>query len=322
MKRILFIYFIIGILIITGLVYLNASGISDINKELYENAMVLEGTMESQVWKGFKISDYPLAIRKGDTEYVFYNGDIKKRAPILDVYACTALKVEEEMNIFILSFEDMDSIMNPTGISSDFSNKNHYIATIFHEGFHAFQWDNFENIFDESFFNYEEGTNLLEEANIELYDQINHVLNKIDNDEYIKSLYENELRILYNGIKETDKSKKEEIVKSYVNEREKRNKALSKKLSVQEFEVLILAENYYELVEGTAHYVELKAIEVLKDKVRYNELIASLNRYHINNVKYYKSGMAISLLLDELDDNWKDSVFRDNKSLFEKLKIL
>jgi hypothetical protein len=294
----------IGILLIGGLVYSNSPDISEISEELYEKAMGLEDIMANQIWNGFKISEYPLAMRKGDNEYVFYNGDITKRKAALEVYACTALKVDGEINIFMLQFEDMDSIMSPTGISTDSSNENHYIATIFHEGFHAYQW---------------EYSNVFENVNFELYDEINSIFAKIDNDESIKTMYENEMKILYNGINEIDKSKKEELVKAYIAEREKRNEVLKEKLDFNELETLKSAENLYELIEGTAHYMEIKTIEVLNDKDRYEKLIDSLNRYHRNNVKYYKSGMGISLLLDELDDNWKDSVFKDDKPLFEKL---
>lgn len=127
------------------------------------------------------------------------------------------------------------------------------------------------------------------------------------------------MEILYNGINETDKLKKEEFAKAYISEREKRNKILEEKLGSHQFEILKVAENQYELIEGTAHYVELKTIEVLNDKDSYEKLIDSLNHYYRNNTKYYKSGMGISLLLDELDNNWKDSLFKDKKTLFEKL---
>lgn len=303
MKKSISIYIIIGILLIGGLVYSNSPNISEISKQLYEKAISLEDTMENQVWSEFKISKYPFAIRKGDNEYVFYNGVVTKRKAALDVYACTALKVDGEINIFMLQFEDMDSIMNPTGISTDSSNENHYIATIFHEGFHAYQW---------------EYSNVFENDDFELQD-VNSVLAKIDNDESIKTMYENEMEILYNGINEVDRSKKEELVKAYITEREKRNEILKEKLDFNELKTLKSAENLYELIEGTAHYIEIKTIEALNDKDRYEKLIDSLNHYHRNNVKYYKSGMGISLLLDELDDNWKDSVFRDDKPLFEKL---
>ena len=59
---------------------------------------------------------------------------------------------------------------------------------------------------------------------------------------------------------------------------------------------------------------------LLEDKNLYAEDIESLKDYKKNISKYYDTGMAISLLLDKVDSNWKDSVFKDNKFLFEKLK--
>lgn len=320
MRKFIFVCLVIGAALLLGLKYFSPSDISDIDKNRYNNALKLENTVENKVWKNFKVGKYPLAMRKGNNEYVFYNGDIKKRKAALDVYACTALEVDGKINIFMLPYEDIDSMMNPTGTFISQSNENHYIATIFHEGFHAYQWDNFKEVFQQDFLISDiEAANLLETVNTELYDEINSVLDKIDNEESIKTMYENEMKILYNGINEIDEFKKLEFAKKYIDQREKRNEILKERLDSREFEVLMLAEKHYELLEGTAHYIEIKTIELLKDKDRYEKLLDSLNYYHRNNIKYYKTGMGICILLDDLDSSWKDSVFKDKKSLFEKL---
>lgn len=303
MKKTISIYIIIGIILIAALVYFNPSGISNKSKELYEKAISLESKIEEEVWEGFKISKYPLAIRKGNEEFVFYKGNVLKREAVLDVHAFTALEVDGEINILMLPFEDLDSLLNPTGISTDASNENHYIATIFHEGFHAYQWE-FSDLFKSPSFESHEAED---------------ILTKIDQEDSIRKAYENEMDILYNGINEKDKDKKEELIRNYINGRHKRKGLLKEKLSSAEFAILEAVENQYELIEGTAHYIELKTLELLGDHHRYEDLMESLKGYHNSNTKYYKSGMGVSLLLDELDHHWKDSLFQDGRFLFEIL---
>ncbi|MCR5105545.1 MAG: hypothetical protein K6B68_14010 [Eubacterium sp.] len=70
----------------------------------------------------------------------------------------------------------------------------------------------------------------------------------------------------------------------------------------------IVSEDFYEMVEGTAYYVEANAVRYENGEAAYTDkYIKTIDEYSGGNSKYYHLGMLECMLLNELDPEWKDS---------------
>lgn len=78
MKAFKFVYLLIGVLLAASALMTSMRGLPEEDRELYEKACMLENGRLEQIWPGLYISHYPVAIRKGNAEYVIFNGEIKK----------------------------------------------------------------------------------------------------------------------------------------------------------------------------------------------------------------------------------------------------
>ena len=79
---------------------------------------------------------------------------------------------------------------------------------------------------------------------------------------------------------------------------------LSSKTGIDEDAVKSCAD-LYELLEGTARYVEARTALALSDEDLYGQYLTSLKETSYGREKYYRSGMGICMLLDRLDPGWK-----------------
>ncbi|HPZ05709.1 MAG TPA: hypothetical protein PK423_06695, partial [Clostridiales bacterium] len=76
----------------------------------------------------------------------------------------------------------------------------------------------------------------------------------------------------------------------------------------------------YELLEGTARYVEARTALALSDEELYGQYLLSLKETVYGREKYYRSGMGICMLLDRLEPNWKQYLSEGSLSLAELLE--
>ena len=158
MKTFRLIYILIGVLLAAGVLLTSMRGLPGEDTELYKKACALEDGRLERIWPGLSVSRYPVAVRRGYAEYVIFNGDIRKRKPVLPVIACTAYPAET-VYIYLCRPTVMDSIGQiAEGFSADFeetlisqfsinSNKmtdNQYISVLCHEAMHALQFSNWE----------------------------------------------------------------------------------------------------------------------------------------------------------------------------------
>ena len=110
MKAFKAVYVLIGVMLVVAVLLTSMRGLPEKDMELYEAACSLEDGRSEGVWPGLRISDYPVALRKGNTEYVLFEGRIEKRRPVLPVLACTAYTVEDRVNVLIPCKSEMDSL--------------------------------------------------------------------------------------------------------------------------------------------------------------------------------------------------------------------
>ena len=164
MKKFLIVYGLIGIILVTLLICFSSTELPEINQTLYIQATQLSDRVTEEIWPGYSFKSYPVAIRKGNTDYVFHGDKCIKRKAALPIIAATAYKHEGEINIFMPSKADMDSLgqiaeglsesqeqffitgfaLDKEGISD-----NRYVAILFHEGLHAYQLEHFkDNLFN------------------------------------------------------------------------------------------------------------------------------------------------------------------------------
>jgi len=113
---------------------------------------------------------------------------------------------------------------------------------------------------------------------------------------------------------------------------EERAKLLQKFVSIRERRTTLLGEyiqyeTNLETVEGPAWYVELKVF-VDKSSLPYEKVVERYSDYLLNKKdaslhlrrSCCSSGLFISLLLDELTPDWKESFFESNLTLYDLLK--
>ncbi|NLO39043.1 MAG: hypothetical protein GX115_06190 [Ruminiclostridium sp.] len=320
MKKFLIVYGLIGIILVTLLICFSSTELPEINQTLYIQATQLSDRVTEEIWPGYSFKSYPVAIRKGNTDYVFHGDKCIKRKAALPIIAATAYKHEGEINIFMPSKADMDSLgqiaeglsesqeqffitgfaLDKEGISD-----NRYVAILFHEGLHAYQLEHFkDNLF-----------NAMPDSSHEHEE----VLRLVDTDTTIRNLYARENEAFYDILQLQDKGELKGKISRYLTIREERIHTFRQKYGDGKTDLLKVLENYYEKVEGTARYTEARAARLLGDDDLYREYIQSLQVNMDGNEKYYRSGMAMSLIFDELNPAWKEEVFSKPESMFELL---
>lgn len=320
MKKFMVVYGLIGIILVVLLICFSNAELPEINQALYNRAYQLSDRVTEEIWPGYEFKSYPVAIRRGNTDYMFHADKYSKREAILPIIAATAYKHEGEINIFMPSKLDMDSLGQIaegfsesqeqffiTGFTIDQKgiSDNRYIAILFHEGLHAYQLKYFEaNLFG----------SLSGDA-----DENEEVLRLVDTDTTIKNLYARENEALVDLIQLQDKGELKEKISRYLTIREERMQVFQQTFGDGKANLLTMLENYYEKVEGTARYTEAQTAKLLGDDDLYREYIQSMQVSMDGKEKYYRSGMAMCLIFDELNNSWKEEVFSTPDSMYELL---
>lgn len=330
MKKFKIIYSIIGVVLVVLIIVTGNRTLSQKNIDLYDRAESMVEDIDNEVWSNFNIKDYPTAIRKNNTEYVFFHGNINRREAVLPVIACTSYPVDNVYNILMPCYEDMNLIGNIVegisdgtalvksefGFSNNSISENEYIAFMYHEGFHAYQLSNYKDKLFNSFIDDIETYNKKDDIS-----NMGDVISKIDKNTSLLNLYKNENKLLYNALQAESKDEVLSYIEKYIASRNKRIEILKKSLSTNDFKSLMDAEKYYELIEGTAKYVEYKTLEVLNDNDMCKKYIVGLSDIQKGDGKYYMSGMAMCLILENLDEGWKEDLLTKKGSLYDKFLV-
>jgi hypothetical protein len=323
MKIFKLVYIIIGVLLAAGVLLTSIRGLPGEDFELYKKACALENGRLEQIWPGLSVSRYPVAVRRGNTEYVIFDGNIRKRKPVLPVIACTAYPSDDGVYILVPSKSVMDSIGQiMEGFSADFEEAlisqfsinskkmtdNQYISVICHEAMHALQFS------------------LWEEKIYALAREISDAgaeskLAEAESDPEVQSLYEKQADLLCRLVVSDDGRPDAEAVREYIRMSNDIQALLSTKAGIHPDAVKSYA-NLYELLEGTARYVEARTALALADEDLYGQYLTALKETSFGREKYYKSGMGICLLLDRLDPDWKQDLPDGSMSPAELLENL
>ena len=302
------IYAGIGVILAGATLVTGTYGLSERNKVLYETALGLEDQMMDSSFEGFRLSDYNIAFYDGNNDYVVTGNqnqyEITKRQPVLSTFVGTAWQVEDHYEVLVPTVEKMSqlfgmlnsaeqlSMMSASGelnfTQEEYGDEEH-IATMWHEGFHAYQftyyWDHIVEVLQGHTF-----------SETDLNQGL--VVAGVDQQPEVVALYEEGMQLLYQAVMSKDETEMKVYLESYLEVEALKAEVLSEELKI--------LEAYYERVEGSAQYIEamayskLYSVEAMADKY-----IENIPNFTGGSSKYYTIGLAKCLILDQLDANWK-----------------
>lgn len=317
------------------------SGPGEENIEIYERAAALQEQTDRLGFPGFRLEDYPVAMYDGKRDYVFYEGEIRKRAPVLETFAGTVWPAEDHFEVIVPTVEQLDKLLSLAGgvegmVSGSGYGANEQAATIWHEAFHAYQLTNYailgEKVSPEELRQElekdargrEEGQKrepgekktdgMAGRKRAEDQDVLSEeewIVEEVDKKTEIRKKLEAELRLLEEAAKrafEIEKSDREntddiiELKKLALNYLESHRQRLAEMP-----QTAAEAEIRCELTEGTAYYVESQVLRMQAGDGAYKEhYLDGLGGFEGGRGKYYRTGMAKCMILDQIAPEWKD----------------
>lgn len=312
-----------GAALLAGWILTGTTGISGEDKKIYEEALELQPYVDEAGFRDFKLKDYPVAMYDGKHDYVFYDGKIEKRDPVLETFAGTAYPVGDHFEVIIPTMDRFESLLSLAGGVEGMAGGSGYgkeeqAATIWHEAFHAWQLSRHQILGERM--TPEDFTQELEadpdqtgESEDDLF------IKEVDQKKDVKRSLEQEMRLLKKIVTGSAAEKGNiDEVRTAVLEYRKLEDERREKMSEEAAD----AERRCELTEGTAYYVEgtvLRAEKGNDGKMGYQErYLETLDQYEDGRGKYYRIGMAKCLILDQLSPDWKETL-DFSKSLDELL---
>ncbi len=270
------IYFITGAALLTAGFTTTERGLKEDDRKEYERVIEDRKELGDLGFTGFSPLDYKTAFSNGEKDFVldYRNGEmeITEREAVYEGLVGSIYQNGDEYEVVVPVYETWIA----TGANEQLS------AVIWHESFHAYQ---------NSYFHLTENSadNGLSETEL---------AERIDRNPEKRSLYEKELEIL-GRVADADKTCDfRKTALEYLNIAEKRDELLSADEKI--------SEDFYELSEGSAYYVESMVVRYENgDAVYEDNYLKNAASYSEGNSKYYHHGMLQCMLLDGLDPDWK-----------------
>ncbi len=288
-------------------------------RELYR----LSDELGDQVWPGFDVRKIPVAINNDDREELLAgHPDPPPGFRVFEGFELNGRPVmirEEVIRLYggggggtALWIGDVKSVYSPTLQAGD-ETEEHYLLKLFHEAFHCFQ-EGYRRRADGA-----GGEHLWTDPNA-------------------SAMIALEGHVLRAALEATDDGEMRELVKTFIAVRHERRKGLPK--------ALVLQEGEDEFHEGTAHYAQVRALQLLALKGGIKppegnprpgypgfadawELLAEQisdlvgqdgERPMTFERAMYKHGMAQGVLLDRLRPGWKEALREQGATQFALLE--
>ncbi|MBQ8568575.1 MAG: hypothetical protein IJ446_05085 [Oscillospiraceae bacterium] len=276
----------VGIGLAASVIATGTYGLPEEDKDIYNKAAAISAGSDNFGFKDFSIENYPVAFYDGEYDYVVTqeNGteNITKRKPVLNSIAATAYPVDEHYEVLTPTLEKMSSVLGVLTASEEYGERDH-ITTLWHEAFHCWQLTNY----------YDNIINICGGTDEKL------VADKIDTNERAAALFQEQSELLEQAVGASDIDKMREYIVKYNQLEQERNALLSEELTD--------LENYYEIVEGSACYIEMLVYTMQDPENTERDYISEISGYSDGTGKYYKTGMAQCIILDKLNIEWKDT---------------
>lgn len=230
-------------------------------------------------FEGYCPLDYKIAFSDGEKEIVvdYNDGDYKtsEREAVYGGLVGSIYQNGDEFEVVVPEYDTWTSISAVSGQQLSY--------VIWHESFHAYQNTYF---------------NVLENAGGGLSET--ELAAQIDTDPELKRSFTRKLEKLYEAINAENTGDIRRIAIEYIDIVRERDAMLSE--SQKKSEV------FYEMVEGSAYYVEAGVALCENGREAYEkEYLETAGTYADGNAKYYRLGMLECMLLDKLDPDWKTS---------------
>lgn len=295
-------YALTGFLLAACAAFTGSYGLSKTDREIYKKALSLESDMEKIGFPEFSLADYKVRFYNGNCDYVVEGESISKEDAVLDVFAGTVWEAEGEYQVLIPTYEKFSSLFDLLGaagtvsqgmsegtmaFTEDSYSENAHVATIWHEAFHAWQTNRWQNEIDA----------LMERVNLSAEDNREDIIvREADENPKAAALFEEEMELLAKAYEGEREEKKEYILKA-LSLAEKRREILPDSANAMEF--------YLENLEGSARYVESMAYRSLEGEKAWEEQYMGEFQYENGSGKYYSMGMLKGVLLDEIAEGWQ-----------------
>jgi hypothetical protein len=285
--KVKFIYLLIGILLIFGVILTGVTTIDNETMKLIEKSLEIN---TEEIWPGFKLSDYPIDINYKKVEFRYEDGEILEQKPTLEVLALSAIMEDGQGILKVLPFGMVRNISDLGGMDI-ITQENMYISILVHEGFHCFQFENGLSYLD---------LKNMDQVNLESmkkqdFDNLDYML---DEDKNYQRLWVDEINSLLSYFNTGS------LDEFYKSKSEKEN--YEKIVLGDKFEEFSQYRNEFELQEGTARYVEERVLEILGES---NHTLEFDGGYRKGVEKYYFSGAIKSYIL------------KDKGKLFDEVKF-
>ena len=285
MKKII-IFILIGVILVAGVAVTGTYGLTEENIKIYKKAISLEDNGDFG-FEGFKLTDYPVAFYDGNNDYVisWKNGEyiIKKRSAVINSIVATASPINGYYEVLTPAIEKMSSLVNFMAVGNASYGEDEHIATLWHEGFHCWQFTNYYS-------------NIKSICTVPVDESA--VAQNADANEKAVSLFEQQAQLLENAVNTDDVDNIRKHIIKYKKLDDERKTLLSDEVNE--------LENYYTIVEGTACYIEAGVHKILLPDSFKTNYIDTISDYAGGSSKYYKTGMAMCMILDRLNPQWKN----------------
>ncbi|MBQ7094430.1 MAG: hypothetical protein IJN84_07940 [Clostridia bacterium] len=287
MKK-LIIFVLIGVILVTGVIATGTYGLSEENIEIYQQAVKLQSGNENFGFEGFFLTDYPVSFYDGNKDYVVVwennTYSITKRKATINSLAATAYPIDGHYEVLTPTIEKMTSLLGLFSTEdADYGTEEH-ISTLWHEAFHCWQLTNYL-------------ANIEAICPVAINEKI--IAEQVDTNEKAVALFKQQSTLLEDAVKSGDVDKIREYIVRYKELDEERDILLSAEA--------IALEEYYTRVEGSACYIEACVYQLQCPDSIASSYIDTISEYSGGSGKYYKSGMAMCMILDAIDSDWKDS---------------
>lgn len=270
-----YIYFILIVVLSFSICRLKPDTIDDETLDTIEIAS--EKVKNMELWPDYNLDEYPIAVRSDNIEFLYDNKEISKRSPRLEVFAMTASLEDGYPVIYMGDIDMVRNMLSALNSLSEDEVRTQYISTLIHEGLHAKQIASGQ--VDDIVTDFKLGES---------------IDNRLEKDEEYLKLMDIEKNVLADVI-EGKKTKDD-----FLNARARRYMYQDGILSVSDSIALKEYQEYMEVVEGTARYVELKSYKSDSD------ILKEVRLKYVGSSKYYSLGLGIAMALDELYPNWKE----------------
>ena len=292
-------YALVGVILLIMVLVTGTNGLPKVDQEIYSDALKLEERVNGFGFEDFAISNYKVRFFDGTIDYVVKGDSIEKEEAAFQTFVGTTVEIDGEYQVLLPTydrFEQMFSALSTVGSMAEGSSSfeetdystNAHMATLWHEAFHTWQFARQASQLLE----------MAEEAGIGEETKYAEVLkNEVDSNNALVLSFEKEMQLLTQAYEENDIMKKCEILQQIFTLQEERKELLSKQA--------VFIEQYYEMVEGSAKYVEGCAFKELEGQEAWESTYMGPFEYENGSGKYYTSGMMKCLILDQIAPDWK-----------------